>query len=296
MALSQFLIYWVYVLPNVEEGIVLSGSLWWLFILDTIVIAASGYVINDIFDIKADRHNKPEKIFVGEGQLTSKSAIGYYLFLVFIGFVIAGFIAYSIDKIHLLVIYPVAVILLFFYSYRFKKQPLIGNVVVAIFCAFVPGIIWYAESDVLSILSETEIYKYELIINLFVAYISFAFFSTMVREIVKDIEDKNGDMESGYKTLPIVTSSKGAKIIAVLFCVGLLLSYALWFRGFDRFQLPIIGLLVGALMVVPTMIILVKLCKAQDRSDYTIISKWLKILMVISLFVFLCIPYLSIAI
>jgi len=275
-----------------RDSMELSGSLWWLFILDTILIAAGGYVINDIFDQQADLENKPENQFIGKNHLSVKMAWFYYFVLIATGFIIATYIAYEIEKPHLLLIYPAACALLFLYSYSFKKHALIGNVVVAIFCAFVPGIILYAEWEVIhnaEVLNKTE---YEFLINMFTAYISFAFLSTMVREIVKDIEDIAGDTSSGYRTLPIALSKKGAKYFAIFFGVLLILSYAFWILPYTATDSIAIFLGLVSIMVVYSIFIVGRLSSASVKDDYRLISKQLKILMVISLFVFLCIPFL----
>ena len=102
-----------------RDSMELSGSLWWLFILDTILIAAGGYVINDIFDQQADFENKPENQFIGKNHLSVKMAWFYYFVLIATGFIIATYIAYEIEKPHLLLIYPAACALLFLYSYSF---------------------------------------------------------------------------------------------------------------------------------------------------------------------------------
>lgn len=270
----------------------LSGSLWILFVIDTLLIAAPGYVINDIFDQKADIVNKPEKQFIGDDKLSLPTAWIYYACLVILGFGIAFYIAHQIDKILLLLIYPFAVILLFLYSKYFKKWPLLGNLVVSAFCAFVPAIIWYAEADMVESLLSIDPDRYHLITNVFTAYIVFAFLSTLVREIVKDIEDIEGDKKSMYNTLPIQLGIERANVVALFFCVLLILSYGLWFVGYTNSQLMVIGGAVLIVLMLPTFMILRQIYKAKLQVDYTRISKRLKYLMITSLFIFLCIPFI----
>ena len=103
VALSQILIYLVYLLPVRKTATLeLEGNLWILFVIDTVLIAAAGYVINDIFDQGADKLNKPGKQYIGEGRLSAFRAWVYYIGLVFLGFAIAFYIAYQIDKMMLL--------------------------------------------------------------------------------------------------------------------------------------------------------------------------------------------------
>lgn len=273
------------------ENVVLTGSLWWLFIVDTVIIAGSGYIVNDIFDQNADAFNKPNNSYLGENGITIKTAWIYYSAFVLLGFIVAMFIAYSIGKLRLLIIYPLAVILLLLYSKYFKKLPLIGNIVVAIFCAFIPGIILYAEWDTIYFFewgSEGERFSY---LSLFAAYITFAFLSTMVREIVKDIEDIDGDKAVGIRTLPIVAGENIASSISLGFGVLLLASYGMLLLPYFTNESFPMGILAVGILSTLTLIILHRLYNANEKKDFSDVSKWIKILMVVALFIFLCIPF-----
>ena len=291
VAISQVLIYMQYLYQVLGGVITLDNELWLLFILDTVIIAGSGYVINDIFDAKADQTNKIDKAYIGNERISIKKAKIYYSILVFVGLGIAWYIAAQIDKFHLLVIYPIAVGLLFLYSYKWKGSVLVGNVVVATFCAFVPGIVLYAEIDNILVLQNQYPSIYQYFSFVFVGYILFAFFSTMVREIVKDIEDRVGDEEVGYMTLPIVYGAKKAKEIALIMGFCLLITYVLWIFPMIQYSFIVIGLVL-VLLVLPTLFILLKIATAKTTQDYAHISSQLKWIMIVSLIVFLCIPYL----
>ncbi len=281
-------------MPLVDgQEIMLDGSLWWLFIIDTVLIAAAGYVINDIYDQESDLLNKPRNSYIGVGNLSIKSAWFYYGSLVLLGLGLALFIAHTIDKLHLLLIYPTAVGLLFLYSKSFKKLPLIGNLVVAIFCAFVPGIILYAEWGVLEKARNTSPTEYELVFGMFLSYLTFAFLSTLVREIIKDIEDIIGDKSAGYNTYTTVYGKKKAKLLAIIISLVLILSYGLWFTPFVEIDAKVLITGLISVMFCFSLFILYRLIYASAKEDFSAISKWLKILMVVSLFIFLCIPFLT---
>lgn len=270
----------------------LFGNLWILFVVDTVLIAAGGYIVNDLMDQKADAYNKPEKIYIGPGKMNPVIGWGYYIFVVLIGFGIAYFIANKIGQLPLLAIYPVAVALLFLYSLYFKRLPLLGNLVVSIFCAFVPGIIWYAEFDLINFFSFFPNTWYDLLMHLFPAYISFAFLSTFVREIIKDIEDMDGDMKSSYRTLPIVAGVARAKVIAFFFGILLLCSYGFWFIGYARPAEIVLDIIIIIGLILPTLYILKQIYVARSTEEFAHISKLLKYLMIVSLFLFLCIPFI----
>jgi len=256
VAVSQLLIYCVYILPITNGHITLTNGLSWLFIIDTVLIAAGGYVINDIFDQQADQVNKPTKIFIGQDGLSIKQAKQYYWALVIIGFMIAALIAYTITKLHLLAIYPAAVAGLYFYSKSWKKMPYIGNLVVVLFCALVPGIVWYAEVDVINQLKMTKYSDWKFLTSLFTAYISFAALSTAAREMIKDIEDMEGDQLQGYQTAPIATSIGSVKAVIVITLSILLCSYYLWLS-------PFVDTARSAMMVIVGLLLAIDLKKTQ---------------------------------
>ena len=285
IAASQLIIYHKYIIPYFKGysiSRVLQGVDVFLFVLVTSLIAAGSYIINDIKDYPSDVVNKPTKIYIGKDKLSPRAALIYYWVLTSLGAILAAYIALHIRKPYLFVIYPVAVALLYLYSHLWKRRPLSGNIVVASFCAFVPGIIWYAESEGMALLSTVN----PSIVSLYMGYILFGFLATMVREIVKDIEDLNGDKEAGYLTLPITMGEARAKKIALIFAGLLLMSYSLWIYAAADMTSVIVWLLVSVGIVLPTLYIVLRLYWAKAKVDYSHLSRLIKYLMAMSLFVF----------
>lgn len=290
------LIYFIFLLPifnKLNITPVLNGHLWWLFVIDTMLIAAGSYVVNDIFDQSTDKHNKPNKSTLINQSISNNLAWYIYITITIIGLDIAIYIGFMIDKLPLIIIFPCAVGLLYYYSKSWKRKPFIGNFIVATFCAFVPAIIWYAEYDNIKLIKNISLKEYNWVVNIFTAYISFGFLTTIIREIIKDIEDINGDQLSGYITLPIAIGVKKSKYLALIFSLLLLSSYVLWLKGCNGIELLILIALLGICFVIPTFFIIYKITKAKVTQDYSKISKYLKYIMIMSLIVFLCIPYLK---
>ena len=199
--------------------LVLEFPMIYFFSLVTVLIAASGYLINDYFDFESDLSNNKKY------RLKNKTVyLSYYAIIVFIGFILSVYIAFSIGKVLLAGIYILAVAALYLYSAKWKKQALIGNVVVSLFSAFVILILLYAEKDFLA--TKSELFPVDTT-QMFI-YAGFAFLVSMVREIIKDIEDIGGDMAVGYRTLPIVYSLEVAKSIATIFGLALLVMITFW--------------------------------------------------------------------
>ncbi|NCX96513.1 MAG: ubiquinone biosynthesis protein UbiA, partial [Chitinophagia bacterium] len=177
--------------------------------LSTLLITAAGYIINDYFDIKIDIINRPEKVVL-EKKIPLRDAIIAHT-LLNVGGLIAVFpIAYSNRHVHWLLLQLGCMVLLWFYSTHFKRQFIIGNVVVALLTAL---------TIVVLVIYEQLMYKYigmpvtiRYINNTYyinpiwicAGYATFAFMLTWMREVVKDMEDHEGDAEQGCQTMPIV--------------------------------------------------------------------------------------------
>lgn len=193
-----------------SEIIVWANISLWFTVLATLCIAAGGYIINDIFDFEADTINKPNKVIITT-ENKSNYGLGYY------GISVLGILFGLAASIYVGLVCAAMVALLYYYSYKLKKIALWGNISVAIMSAVVLLIL-------LLIFPTIEIFAVWI-------YAAFAFFTTLVREIVKDIEDVEGDRKANYLTLPITKGEKFAKKIAVAEAVLLLLciiAFAIW--------------------------------------------------------------------
>lgn len=281
VAITQFLIQYL-VLAPAFQAVALSPALdlvhFSLLVLSTVLIAASGYVINDIIDYDIDIINKPKKLIINR-LMPMRSAYVYYAALVGIGFLISLYLAIHIDNLPLLSLYPVAVLLLFCYSKYFKQRVLVGNVVVAIFCAFVAGIVWFAERNTYLEIWQLDVETAAYLRFILAFYLLFAFLATMFREIVKDMEDEAGDRLYHCRTLPIVYGFKVAKIVAAFF--GILLVAFLVLTAWQIFDyghfLGLVFLIIAIL--VPVFGALILLYKAQVTSDFKRLSTLTKFIM-----------------
>jgi len=200
-----------------------------LLVLSTLLIASGGYVINDIYDAKPDKVNKPEKILVGKVIDRSKAYILYYSLTGF-GILIGFYLGFRVDYFLLGFIYVAIAMMLYFYSNRYQRTVLWGNLVVSILSAMVILIVWLFEFFALrsNLIIYAEVYKQIPVITVVtIGYAVFAFLVTMIREIYKDVEDYDGDKQADYSTLPIHKSTRTSKILAIvliLVCI-LLLGY-----------------------------------------------------------------------
>lgn len=278
---TQYLLQYLVLLPVLESAELspLLGPFHFaLLVLCTVLIAAGGYIINDVLDFEADLENKPEKTFINR-SISKRTALGLYLVLSLAGLEVAWYLAGFVQEKTLVLIYPAAVMLLWLYSRFLKKMPLVGNVVVALFCAFVTGVVLFAERETYAFLSGSQPALAAKIRLLFGGYLLFAFLSTMLREIVKDAEDTEGDRRQGLRTLPVAFGMAAAVRWAMLFAGLLLLSLAFFSKWLiENSQWTGLAFTCIAL-ISPLVYTLVLLKKASVKRDFSRLSRITKFIM-----------------
>lgn len=178
--------------------------------LATLLVGAGGYIINDYIDVKLDLINKPDKVVVGQ-HISRRWSMFLHLVVTGIAIVLGLLIGIKVTFAIL-----TATVLLWLYSVSFKRQFLIGNIVVSFLSAFVIII--------------NYVYDHSLNLELIIAYSFFAFTLTLLREIIKDTEDMRGDGKFDCKTIPIVLGVRKTKNI--LFGIDLILLAVLFLYTF----------------------------------------------------------------
>lgn len=245
-----------------------------LLIAATVLIAAGGYVINDIFDQETDLENHSNKTIIGNSISESKAYI-IYASLTITG-VLCGFIlANSVDRSNFAVIFVLIATLLYFYASTLKQIAVVGNIIVATLLAF--SVIIIGIFDIVPNTFDFNQKQMMLAFSILFDYAKFAFIINLVREIIKDIEDIKGDTLQEMKTLPILIGvSKTNKIaFALLLLPVLYLLYYVKSNLFDNNLLYAVFYMI-TLVIAPIIICLIKIWNAKEKSDYTQISKLLK--------------------
>lgn len=248
----------------------------------TVVIAIGGYVINDYFDVKIDSINRPEKLVVNKliGGLT---AIKLHLFLNAVAILLGFYLSWRIKAISFGFVFPFISGLLWIYSAKYKRVLFWGNFIVAGLSAFVILVVllfeffWLRMNAVqfMSVLPDIRWVTY-----VFFAYAIFAFLVSMVREIIKDMEDTEGDEMAGCQTLPIVVGIKYTRyvVFGILIVTVVLLAYAMVILNrlslFMAFWYFVFTVQTGALYL------MVKLYHAREKQDYHYLSSLCKLIMV----------------
>jgi 4-hydroxybenzoate polyprenyltransferase len=229
-----------------------------LLSLSTICIAAAGYIINDYYDVKIDYINKPDRVVIGK-SIPRRYAILFHSILSGAGIVLGLFLSWRIGALNL-----ISVFLLWLYSNNLKRLPFIGNLVVAL-------------------LTGLSVWIVDLLFHtgsaLILIYATFAFFMTLVREIIKDMEDLKGDNTFGCRTLPIVWGIRRTKFLIY----GILLLFALSIIVIDQFYLTLPIRYYLVFLFVPLLWLLYRLIRADTTRDFAWLSTFSKIIMLLGI-------------
>ncbi len=204
-----------------------------LLTISTLCIAGAGNIINDYFDVKADKINRPDKLIVTK-YITKRKAIIWHWILNGIGFLIACHLSIFYHTFWYVFIHLISINALWLYSVYFKRKFVIGNVLIASLTSLVvllSGFHFYhvcsydlhpileAKISIPQSLDHAIIYWKNLFLdagNFIFLLCFFAFVLNLGREIVKDMEDVEGDKLLKAKTIPIVLGATSAKWIAIL--------------------------------------------------------------------------------
>lgn len=267
---SQFLIKFI-LIPKFITISNLSLFQFFLLVLSTVTIASAGYIINDISDYKTDLINKKARVVI-EHQISKKVAFKWYYFLNFVGVISGGFISVILDRPILSIYFIVSVSLLYAYSKRLKSTILIGNILVAVLTG--GSVLIVGLFDISNYNSE--------VFQTILTYSFFAFGINLIREIVKDIEDVNGDSKVKLKTLPIVFGRKRANkmvfFLSSIFAIAVVI--LLVFIESNEYILKIY-ILIGVLL--PMLYFISKLQTAKSKNDYSRLSIILKRIMLLGM-------------
>lgn len=255
-----------------------------LLIIATLLIAAGGYVINDVLDIEMDKVNKPDKMVIGK-YISDVKGKNLHFNLTAAGIAFGLAFSYFAGNILLAVFFVIIPTALFYYSFKYKYMPAVGNLVVALLASLLVIIYWIFEFYHLKNQPEyfIEASRYFHQLNRFLlAFAVFAFITTLTREIIKDAQDIEGDMRVGGRTLPIVIgipATRGLIIVLELITIGGLA----WFQ----FLLYRTGYAVMAFTLLLTQLLLFysvyKTIITADKHGFSQLSMICKLIMVLGM-------------
>ncbi len=278
--LTQCLFYFcVYRSLVVDPLHVHNYRLFGLLCLASVLIAAAGYIINDYFDLQIDAINKPQKVVVDK-LVKRRWAIIWHLILSGAGILISIYVSYKSGSKVIAAANLICVLLLWFYSTTFKKRNLSGNIIIAALTAWVIVVIYFfcgAGIDLWP--NHVAPYDAKRFFSFTILYAGFAFIVSLIREVIKDMEDRFGDAKYHSRTMPIVWGIQTSKVFTgvwLVVCIAglLLVQLYAWQLGWW-----IIAVYTLFCIVLPLLLILHKLYRAITPQDFHRLSTLIKLVM-----------------
>ncbi|GAB3554616.1 geranylgeranylglycerol-phosphate geranylgeranyltransferase [Spirosoma fluminis] len=256
VVLTQFLARIFLVGPHEQWTRILVDPTIWLLSFSTVCIAAAGYIINDYFDVKIDLVNKPDRVVIGR-YLKRRVAIGAHQVLNVLGCLIGLYLSKWVFLTDV-----VSVSLLWFYSAKFKRQPAIGNIVISLLTA-------------LSLIVLAVYYRQNA--EMLLIYALFSFGISLVREIIKDMQDVRGDARFGCRTLPIVWGLRRTKYLLYVLIASFIVTMFLIADSLGNQNLGYIFLF----LLLPITWLTYRLVFADTRRDFGYLSNLCKLIMLL---------------
>lgn len=245
-----------------------------ILVLATVFIAAGGYIINNVFDVDTDTENKPNSVIVGR-SISETQAYNLYFGFTVTGVSLGFYLSNIIDKPGFAVVFMVISAVLYFYATNLKQTLLIGNFVVALLLSL--SVIIIGVFDLYPVTFPENRAVMGLFFGILLDYALFAFIINFIREIVKDLEDVNGDYNQGMSTLPIVLGvGRTAKLVSVLSIIPIAcIAYYITVRLFasDLIFATIYGLV---FVLAPLTYFTINMVVAKTTKDFKNLSTILK--------------------
>jgi 4-hydroxybenzoate polyprenyltransferase len=255
-----------------------------LLVLSTVLIAAGGYVINNIFDQNTDTENKPQNVIVGK-TISETRAYNLYIALNCVGVGIGFYLSNVIQRPGLASIFILIAATLYLYASSLKQMMLIGNVIVALLLAF--SVIIIGIFDLYPATAADNQQQMAVVFSILLDYALFAFILNFIREIIKDLEDINGDSNQGMNTLAITLGvNRTSKIVFVLSFVPIFT--ILFYINNYLFQLQFVTFYLLLFVLAPLLFFTMKIWSAKTKNDFnklSVLLKWILLFGIASIIV-----------
>lgn len=230
-----------------------------LIVLASSLTIASGYIINSFYDAKKDLINRPKKSML-DRLVSQGTKLQVYFALNFMVVFLAFLVSWKA-----VVFFSAYIFLIWFYSHKLKKYPIIGNLTAA-FLAVLPffGILMYFKNF------------YQVIF----AHATFLYLLILIRELIKDLENIPGDLANNYRTIPVMFGEKTSKKIIIALTVLTIIPVYLLIDVFDVGYMDIY-FYAGMIVII---YFLGKLWTANTQKEYLLLHNLLKLLIVAGVF------------
>jgi len=270
IALAQYLSA-VFILspPEMPALKVLLDINLFLLVLASSIAIASGYIINNFYDSEKDLINRPRKSMLD--RLVSQKTKLYVYFsanflAVFVGWMVSWRVA---------LFYAAYIFVIWFYSHKLKKYPIIGNLTACLLAIapFFGILLYFGKLDPNSMFRANQL---EIVIS----HAAFLFLLLLIREMTKDLENLRGDFATDYKTIPVVYGENTSKKIITILCALTVIPVYALIEKFDVGYMDIYFYLCLGFLVFFVLF----LWQADKRKQFLSLHNWLKFIIVAGVF------------
>lgn len=290
IAMVQLLIKYALFEPFVETTeltITLNGFGFALLMLSTLCIAAAGNIINDIYDVETDVVNRPSKVIIGR-KIPEKTAYTLFIILNVIGVLIGFYLSHLVGRSGFFAIFVIISALLYVYASYLKQTLLIGNIIISFMVGM--SILIVGLFELIPVITTQNQATQLTFFKILLDYVLFAFLINLVREIIKDLEDVDGDYKLSMNTLPIVIgrerASKVAFVLILIPLFGSIYYVATYLFKYEVF----IGYFL-TLIIAPLIYLAIRTFSAKSKKHYHHISNMLKLVMLFGMLSLLLYPF-----
>ncbi|MNK47223.1 prenyltransferase [compost metagenome] len=259
IALAQYLSAIFILAPERRALDVLCDVNLFLIVLASSLTIASGYIINNFYDAQKDLINRPKKSML-DRLVSQQTKLHVYFALNILVTLLAFMVSWRAA-----VFFSAYIFLIWFYSHKLKKYPLIGNLTAALL-AVLPffGILMYFKNF------------YQVIF----AHATFLYLLILTRELIKDLENIKGDLVADYRTIPVMFGEKVSKTIITALTFLTIIPVFLLIEVYDVGYMDLY--LYGGMIVIIWFLML--LWKAETQKEYLMLHNILKFLIVAGVF------------
>jgi len=267
----------------------LNSTTFTALVFATLCIAAAGYIINDIYDVEADCINKPNKQIVGK-HISEDMANNLFMGFTVVGILLGIYVSWQIDKTSFATLFLLVSGLLYGYATSLKSGILVGNIIISVLVSL--SILIVGIFEITPMITTDSRAAYTFMFKFLVDYALFAFLVNLIREIVKDLEDVDGDYKAGYNTLPLaIGRDRTTKIVFALSLatIASIFYYVLTYLFENTYLLLyFIFFVIG-----PLLYVTVKLLSAKSKPHFTHLSFVLKITLFLGMLSILVLKFTS---
>lgn len=284
---TQFLVKYFLFKPFGID-ITLSDFGFFLLALSMISLAAAGNIINDIYDVKTDKINKPEKQIIGT-KISENVAFNWFFALNILGVAIGFYLSNLIGKPSFTALFVLPSAILYLYATQLKRTILVGNLVVSIMVAMI--IVMMGIFDLYPAITPQNHVTQKMIFSILIDYAIFAFLINFLREMVKDQEDIKGDYNAGMETLPVVVGRNRTNKIIFSFCMLPLVGIVYYI--YEYLYLNQIAVLYVLILILgPLLYFLIKILTAKSKKDFRNLSLVLKFILLFGILSIALYPFI----